>query len=125
MKKEKIHELIRFGIVGGFSTILHYGIYLFLNSILSANSAYTIGYIISFIANFFLSNYFTFRTRPNLKKSIGFGLSHFINYLLQLFFFNLFLYLGIPETFAPIPVFIVVVPINFLLVRTVLKSSRL
>lgn len=124
MKKEKIYELIRFGIVGSLSTILHYGTYLFLNPVLSPNSAYTTGYIISLIINFFLSNYFTFRTRPNLKKGIGFGLSHFINYTLQLLFFNLFLWAGFPETYAPLPVFIIVVPINFLLVRTVLKSSK-
>ncbi|MDD6210936.1 MAG: GtrA family protein [Bacteroidales bacterium] len=124
MRKERLYELIRFGIVGGTSALLHYGIYLFLNIYLAVNIAYSIGYIISFVMNFFLSNYFTFRTRPSLKKGIGFGASHLINYLLQISFLNIILYFGIPETYAPILVFIIVVPINFLLVRTVLKSSK-
>jgi hypothetical protein len=44
-----------------------------------------------------------------------------VNYLLHMLFLNLFLWIGVAEQWAPIPVYCLVVPINFLLVRTVFK----
>lgn len=121
------HELIRFGIVGVLATLIQYGVYYVINQIIGwgATTSLTIGYVISFVFNFFLSNYFTFRTRPTLKKGIGFGASHAINYCLQVLFLNVYMYIGIPELYAPIPMFVTVIPINFLLVRYVLKSDKL
>ena len=58
------------------------------------------------------------------KKGIGFGLSHFINYLLQVILLSIFIKLGMPDKYAPIPVFCIAVPINFLMVRLVLKSKN-
>ena len=64
--------------------------------------------------------------RPSAGKGVGFTLSHIVNYLLQSGFLNLFIYvLKVPETWAPLPVYAITVPINFILVRTALKSPRL
>lgn len=120
--RQNFYEIIRFGIVGIIATIIHYGIYLALNLIIVSWIAYSIGYGISFLGNFYLSNRFTFRTKPTFKKGIGFGLSHFINYLLQVILLSIFIKLGIPDKYAPIPVFCIAVPVNFLMVRFVLKS---
>lgn len=121
--KIELKELIRFGIVGIMATIIHYGIYLGLNFIIPSWIAYSIGYGISFLCNFYLSNKFTFKTKPTIKKGIGFGLSHFINYLLQVILLSIFIKLGMPEKYAPIPVFCTAIPVNFLMVRFVLKSK--
>lgn len=120
--KQNFYEIIRFGIVGIIATIIHYGIYLALNFIIVSWIAYSIGYGISFLGNFYLSNRFTFKTKPTFKKGVGFGLSHFINYLLQVILLSIFIKLGIPDKYAPIPVFCIAVPVNFLMVRFVLKS---
>lgn len=122
--KFNIQEIIRFGIVGVIATIIHYEIYLVLNLIITSWIAYSIGYGISFLGNFYLSNRFTFKTKPTFKKGIGFGLSHFINYLLQVILLSIFIKLGMPDKYAPIPVFCIAVPINFLMVRFVLKSKN-
>lgn len=122
--KFNIREIIRFGIVGIIATIIHYGIYLALNLIIVSWIAYSIGYGISFLGNFYLSNRFTFKTKPTFKKGIGFGLSHFINYLLQVILLSINRKLGMPDKYAPIPVFCIAVPINFLMVRLVLKSKN-
>lgn len=121
--KQNFYEIIRFGIVGVIATIIHYGIYLALNLIIVSWIAYSIGYGISFLGNFYLSNKFTFKTKPSFKKGLGFGLSHFINYLLQIILLSIFIKLGIPDKYAPIPVFCIAVPVNFLMVRFVLKSK--
>lgn len=82
-------------------------------------------FVISFILNFYLSNIFTFNTKPTVRKGIGFGISHFINYLLHIGLLSLFIWIGVPERWAPLPVFALVVPVNFLLVRFVLKSKKI
>ena len=123
----RFQELMRFGIVGVTATLIQYGIYYLCNAVIAmgATTSLTIGYIISFVFNFFSSNYFTFKTQPTVKKGLGFVASHCINYVLQIVFLHLYMLIGIPETWAPIPMFATVVPINFLLVRFVLKSPKL
>ena len=59
----------------------------------------------------------------SVKRGVGFALSHAVNYLLHIIILNLVLKIGVPENFAPLPVFCVVIPINFLLVRYVFKSK--
>lgn len=124
LDQNKIGEIIRFGIVGVLATALHYGIYLgmlWLWPEMNISVAYSIGYLVSFVGNFLASNYFTFRTKPTTEKGIGFALSHGLNYLLHMLFLNFFLWLGLSDEWAPVPVFCIVIPINFLLVRFVLK----
>ena len=122
MKRLKqLPAFVRFIMVGIFATALHSGIYIILQQIINVNIAYSIGYVLSFIANFYLTAFFTFRKKPSWKKAFGFGGAHLVNYLLHMSLLNLFLWLGISKPFAPIPVFAIGIPVNFLLVRFVFK----
>ncbi|MDR2962962.1 MAG: GtrA family protein [Bacteroidales bacterium] len=137
-------EFIRFAVVGVLATAIHYGVYLLFLRILSANMsyheniAYSIGYIVSFVFNFFLTSIFTFKTKANVKKSIGFVLCHLINFGIHNGLLKLYLWLSLPSftlafrshellvtptEYAPFLVFAIAVPINFLLVRLVFKSN--
>jgi len=122
--RKKLFQILRFGIVGVIATAIHYGIYRIFLKLLNPTLAYSIGYAVSFIFNFFLSSFFTFKIRPDIKKGIGFALSHGINYLLHISLLNVFLYLGVPSVFAPFPVFAIAVPINFILVHTALTHTK-
>lgn len=121
--KEQLHttlfQLLRFALVGVFATALHYGIYLLLLNFLSETIAYSIGYVISFGCNFILTCLFTFRKEASTKRGIGFGMAHLVNYILHVSLLNLFLWMGISKVYAPIPVFCIAIPVNFLLVRFV------
>lgn len=121
IKSDAFKEFIRFCIVGVIATAIHYGIYLLLNLWINVNVAYTLGYAISFCCNLFLTAKFTFKKEITTKRTGGFILCHGVNYLLHMLFLNLFLWIGVAEQWAPIPVYCLVVPINFLLVRTVFK----
>lgn len=125
-------EIIRFGIVGVLATLLQYGIYWVLIQFIGddlpkakaqfyTSAAMTVGYLISFVFNFFASTHFTFRVKANAKRGAGFVFSHVVNYLLQMATLNLFLWLGFSKQLAPIPMFCICVPVNFLLVRFFLK----
>lgn len=123
---EKFGEVVRFGIVGVLATAIHYVIYyLLLQTRMNAGIAFTIGYAISWLSNFWLSAHFTFRKKATVKKGVGFAMSHLINYLLQIVFLEIFIWLGVPTTLAPLPVYCVCIPVNFILVRFIFNSKKL
>lgn len=122
-QKNLFSEILRFGIVGCVATFIHYGIYSILKIWINYNIAYTVGYLISFFANFFMTSYFTFHKKATIKKGVGFGSAHLFNYLLQMFLLNVMVHVGINETWAPLLVFCIVIPIQFLLVRFVFKHK--
>ena len=76
----KFGQFVRFTLNGALSSAIHYGIYYVLLFCTVANVAYITGYLVSFVSNFFLTSYFTFRTKPTLKRFIGFSGSHAINF---------------------------------------------
>lgn len=123
-KKETIGELFRFGIVGVLAVAIHYAIYWILQYWIDVNIAFTIGYIISFFANYYLSAHFTFREDTNKKNGAGFAGAHIFNYFLQLSLFNFFLWIGVHRILAPFAVFCISVPTNFVVVRFVFKHFR-
>ena len=121
---QKTVEFIRYCIVGAATVAIHYGLYLLLDQWISVNVAYTIGYVISVCCHLWLTFCFTFQERITAKRVGGYLLCNGVNYLLHMLFLNAFLWLGVPEQWAPIPVFCLVVPINFILVRTALKKLK-
>ncbi len=128
IRQNKIREFIRYVIVGTIATGIHYGIYALLlmldSSLIWSNVAYSVGYVLSFIANFYLTSYFTFKTKPSWAKLGGMVGAHVVNYGLHMLLLNLFLLVGVPEKIAPVPVFCIVIPINFILIRFVFKKSE-
>ena len=63
INRETLHQMVRFGVVGVVATALHYGVYWLLHAVTDVNLAYTIGYAVSFVANYLLSARFTFRRK--------------------------------------------------------------
>ena len=122
--REEFGQFIRFCIVGVIATGLHYGIYLLLMNLMNTSVAYTIGYVLSFFCNMYLTSVFTFKKKLTVAKGGGFLLSHGVNYALHILFLNLFLWMGVSKQWAPIPVYCLIVPINFLLVRFVFKKFK-
>ena len=118
-----MHTFVRFGVVGVLATALHYGIYYLLHFFMGANAAFTLGYLLGFVFNFYATSYFTFGTSPSWRKLVGMGGAHAVNYLLQIGLLNFFLWAGAGEAWAPLPVYAIAVPVNFVLVRFVFTSK--
>ena len=121
-RRQQLGEVIRFGIVGVLATLLQYAIYWVLIHWLAPTISMTIGYAISFAFNFVASTRYTFRVEASAKRGAGFALSHAVNYVLQMLMLNLAIWLCVSKQWAPIPMFCVCVPVNFLLVRFFLKK---
>lgn len=120
-KKRWLGEVLRFGIVGITATLLQYLVYWGCLRWLSPGLSLTVGYLVSFLYNFYASTHFTFRVSANARRGAGFLLSHGVNYLLQMITLQFFLWLGVGKQWAPLPMFCICVSVNFLLVRYFLK----
>ena len=127
-ENNKLREFVRFCIVGVIAAGIHYLVY-FLLQLIDGGSvwlsiAYTIGYIVSLVCNFFLTTYFTFRSKVSVKKAAGFSFSHIVNYTLHMVLFNLFISLGINRLIAPILVLMTAVPTNFTILHFVYRKKK-
>lgn len=130
--RRKLGEVLRFGIVGVLATLIQYAVYRGLIFFIPADATpsrarllsslcMTAGYGVSFVFNFFASTRFTFRVEVNARRGAGFAFSHAVNYLLQMATLNFFLWIGLSKALAPVPMFCICVPVNFVLVRFFLK----
>ena len=124
--KSKRYQFIRYCTVGSLAAGIHYWVYFVLQEyeLVTLNIAYSIVYETRFIFNFFMTSYFTFRSNPSLKKALGFGGSHLVNYLIHMGLFNLFLSLDVNQEIAPLFVLAVAVPVNFVMLRFVFKHKK-
>lgn len=122
LRRERMGEIVRFGVVGVTATALQYAVYVGLLPWLTPRVANTVGYVLSFVFNYIASTRYTFRVKSSTRRGLGFALSHLVNYLLQTAMLSLFLWLDVPKAVAMLPVFAVCVPVNFLLVRFFLKK---
>jgi putative flippase GtrA len=123
-ENEKIMQFLRFGLNGIFVTAIQYSVYLVLQKWINVNIAYTIGYLVSFAVNFVMTSYFTFHSKPSLKKFIGFSGSHVVNYCVQMGLLNLFLWIGMSNITAPIPAIAGAVIVQFTILRFVYKNRN-
>lgn len=123
LDRQSLGEMIRFSIVGVLVTAIHYAVYWLLQLVIDVNISWTAGYIAGFVFNYYMSARYIFRSKANVKNGAGFGVAHIINYLLQMVLLNVFLKMGLSPTMAPVGVYAVSIPVNFLLVRFVFKHS--
>ncbi|HEY8364427.1 MAG TPA: GtrA family protein [Haloplasmataceae bacterium] len=125
IEKYDLAEFIRFVIVGVIATAINYVVYRLFIQIIDKSIAYTIGYIVSFGFNLLATHLFTFNKKINALSTLGFALAHLFNYLVQVALLNIFTtYIGIPKAYAPLPVYVIAIPVNFLTVRFAIKRSK-
>ena len=122
MKLLLLNEVLRFCFVGSVAVIVQYVVYYFGIKVLSHTPAFVIGYFMSFAVNYALTTSFTFKTQKSVKNGFGFTLCHIVNFFLQIALLNIFIYWGLNKQLAPVPVFIICVPVNFFLVRLTMKK---
>ena len=127
LKSEKAQQFARFCIVGVIAAGIHYLVYYLLQMInggsLWLSIAYTAGYVVSLVCNFFMTTYFTFRSKVTIGKAMGFSGSHLINYTLHIVLFNLFICLGVHRLITPILVLMIAVPTNFTILHFVYRKK--
>lgn len=120
--KERYKEVVRFCITGIISTITTYAVYYICFSFTNPTFAFFIGYLVAFFVNYIMTLSFTFKVKASAKNGVGFVVTNVINLLLCELFLNIFIWLGVTIQWAPIPMYAICIPINFFLVRYIMKK---
>ena len=123
-KKDRLLEIVRFGISGVISTLSLYVSYILLLNWLDARISYSIAYLFAFVINYLLTTLFTFKVKKSIKNIIGFIASNIINYFISIIFLYIFLKIGLNKQVAPIPTLILAAISNYFIVRIVMLKYK-
>lgn len=129
----KYRSAVRFVLVGAFGTGLQYGIYYLLLNFFQkqwpevgilTSLAFTIGFVIEMICNYFLTSFYTFKVRPNWKNAGGFLFGRAINYVIQMLLLNALIWLHMSEEFAGILAIALAGIINYFILLPFYKDKK-
>jgi putative flippase GtrA len=129
----KYRSAVRFVFVGTFGTGVQYGIYYLLLDIFQrqwpevgilTSVAFTAGFLIEMVCNYFLTNFYTFKTRPSWKNAGGFLLGRVLNYVIQLLLLNALVWLHMGEEWAGIVAIMLAGVINYFVLRPFYKDKK-
>ena len=130
---KKYRSAVRFVLVGAFGTGLQYGVYYLLLEVFQnhypdipvlTSLAFTIGFVVEMICNYFLTSFYTFKVKPSLKNAGGFLFGRAINYVIQLLLLNLFIWLHMSEEWAGIAAIALAGVINYFVLLPFYKDKK-
>jgi putative flippase GtrA len=86
--------------------------------------AFTAGFLIEMICNYFLTSFYTFKMRPTWKNAGGFLLGRTVNYFIQLLFLNVLIWLHLSEEMSGILAIMLAGVINYFVLRPFYKDKK-
>lgn len=129
----KYRSAVRFVLVGAFGTGLQYGVYYLLlgffqrqwgDVAILTSVAFTTGFVVEMICNYFLTSYYTFRVAPSLKNIGGFLVGRSLNYVIQLLFLHILIWLHISEEWAGIIAILLAGVINYFVLLPFFRAKK-
>jgi putative flippase GtrA len=129
----KYRSAVRFVLVGAFGTGLQYGVYYLLlgffqrqwgDIAILTSVAFTTGFVVEMICNYFLTSYYTFRVAPSLKNIGGFLVGRSLNYVIQLLFLHILIWLHISEEWAGIIAILLAGVINYFVLLPFFRAKK-
>lgn len=114
-------QVVRFGLVGVVNTGTYYGLYLLVGRWVPYIVAHVLAFALSMVGSFFLTSYFTYRTRPTWKKFLLFPLTNAANFVITTVgVYVLVGLVGVDSTYAPLIAAAAAIPVTFVLSRTIM-----
>lgn len=118
----RVLRWMRFIVGGGINTGFTYLLYLLINRVANYHTAYLIAYVAGIIFSYWFNAQFVFKVALSLRGLFAYPLVYLIQYLLSAFFLGISIEkLGIKETFAPLIVTILMIPLTYLMSMAVLQ----
>jgi len=130
---DNVRHPVRFTVVGSTGTAIQYAIYwgflllfnrLWGESQLLTTTAFTLGFMIEMITNYFLTTYYTFSAKPSLKNVGGFLTGRAFNYFVQIGSLNALIWLGMGDKAAGAVAIVFAGVVNFFVVRIFFKEKK-
>jgi putative flippase GtrA len=120
-----VKRIIRFGVVGVINTGVYYGLYLLLRTVLPYLVAHVIAFVLAMVGSYFLNCWFTFRTRPTLRKFLLFPLSNATNFAITSLGLYLLVDIGhVNEQVSPLIAAAAAIPVTYLVAQYVLVGKE-
>ncbi|ANW19844.1 GtrA family protein [Streptomyces clavuligerus] len=114
-------QLFRFALVGAVNTGTYYGLYLLFLLRLPYVAAHVAAFALSMVGSFFLTSYFTYRTRPTWRKFLLFPLTNAANFVITTTGVYLLVdVLHFGSRYAPLIAAAAAIPVTFLVSRTIM-----
>ncbi|MGW1137105.1 GtrA family protein [Streptomyces zhihengii] len=114
-------QIVRFASVGVVNTGTYYGLYLVLLRWLPYVAAHVVAFLVSMVGSFFLTSYFTYRTRPTWRKFLLFPLTNAANFAVTTGGVWLLVdVLGQNRMYAPLIAAAAAIPVTFVVSRTIM-----
>lgn len=116
----------RFVIVGFINTFNYYILYLLFFNIIQFHylAAHITAFILSMIGSFYLNSYFTYRTKPTLKKFLKFPLTYVVNITVSTTaIFILVDLLRFDENLSPLIASVLAIPFTFIVSKVILTKE--
>ena len=129
----KYRSAVRFVLVGALGTGLQYGFYYVVLGIFQTkwaedtwltSVAFTVGFVIEMVYNYLMTSFYTFRVRPTLKNAGGFLFGRALNYVIQLIFLNVLIWLHMSEEWAGIAAIALAGVINYFVLLPFYKDKK-
>lgn len=129
----KYRSAARFVLVGALGTGVQYGIYYLLLMVFQrqwpdvgilTSAAFTVGFVVEMVCNYFLTSYYTFRVKPSLKNIGGFLIGRALNYVIQLLFLHTMIWLQISEEWAGIIAIMLAGVINYFVLLPFFRQQK-
>lgn len=116
----------RFVIVGFINTLNYYILYLLFYNLMHLHymASHIISFLISMIGSFYLNSYFTYRTKPTLKKFLQFPLTYVVNIGVSTSAMYILVdILGFDENLSPLAASVVAIPFTFIISKIILTKE--
>lgn len=124
--RRKYKEFLRFCIVGAFCTCIDAAIFYVLRTFVAYQISLVSAYVLSLILNYFLTVYWTFKMKSNVKNIIGIVLAHLFNlFIVRMGLMRLFIdTIGINDKVAYLPTLLISIVTNFMIVKLVIYKLK-
>ena len=124
--KENIRQFTRFAIVGALCTGIDAALFYFLRTFTTYQVSLVCSYILSLTVNYFLTVYWTFRTKSNVRNLVGIVSAHLFNlFVVRMGLMYLFAdIMSIDDRIAYIPTLAISVVTNFLIIKLIINRFR-
>ena len=118
-------EFRRFLLAGAFNTAVGYGLYLLLNTFLDYRGAYTISYVLGIVLSYAITTAFVFKRPWRWRRLLAYPSVYAVQYLVGLALIWLMVdRLGLPDTWAPLIILPITIPLTFALSRLIVKGRH-
>lgn len=120
------NSFIRFVLVGIINTVVYYAFYLSFNYAgLPYVASHITAFLLSMIGSFFLNCYFTYRTKPTIKKFIAFPLTNVVNFVISTGSLYVIVdLLHMNKEWAPLVSMFLPIPFTYLMSRWILEYRK-